>query len=117
MKFNQPIPIRQIATKIGAEIIGDDTLKALGINEIHHVKIGDITFSDVRKYFDKALKSDATFLILNERIEHIPEGKVVLLHANPFEAYDSIVREHRPFDPLSQSVADSSMVQIGRAHV
>ena len=110
MKFNQPIPIRQIAAKIGAEIIGDDTLKALGINEIHHVKIGDITFSDVRKYFDKALKSDATFLILNERIEGIPEGKVVLLHANPFEAYDSIVREHRPFDPLSQPVADSSMV-------
>jgi UDP-3-O-[3-hydroxymyristoyl] glucosamine N-acyltransferase len=110
MTFNQPIPIRQIASKIKAEIIGDDTLKALGINEIHQVRAGDITFSDVRKYFDAALKSKATFLILNEKVEHVPEGKVVLLHPHPFEAYDSIVREHRPFDPLSMEVADSSVV-------
>lgn len=110
MTFNQPISIRQIATKIKAEIIGDDSLKALGINEIHQVREGDITFSDVRKYFDAAIKSKATFLILNEKVENLPEGKVVLLHPNPFEAYDSIVREHRPFDPLSMEVADSSMV-------
>ncbi len=110
MTFKEPIPIRQIAIKIKAEIIGDDSLKALGINEIHQVRVGDITFSDVRKYFDAALKSDATFLILNERIENLPEGKVVLLHPNPFEAYDSIVREHRPFNPLSIEVADSAVV-------
>ena len=110
MTFNQPIPIRQIATKIKAEIIGDDSLKALGINEIHQVREGDITFSDVRKYFDAAIKSKATFLILNEKVEDLPEGKVVLLHPNPFEAYDAIVREHRPFDPLSTEIADSSVV-------
>lgn len=110
MTFNQPISIRQIATKIKAEIIGDDTLNALGINEIHQVRKGDITFSDVRKYFDAALKSDATFLILNERIDNLPEGKVVLLHPNPFEAYDSIVRQHRPFDPLSENIAPSAFI-------
>jgi UDP-3-O-[3-hydroxymyristoyl] glucosamine N-acyltransferase len=110
MTFKEPISIRQIATKIKAEIIGDDTLNAIGINEIHQVRVGDITFSDVRKYFDAALKSDATFLILNEKIENVPQGKVILLHPNPFEAYDSIVRQHRPFDPLSNSVADSAML-------
>jgi UDP-3-O-[3-hydroxymyristoyl] glucosamine N-acyltransferase len=110
MTFAKPIPIREIAAKIKAEIIGDDTLNALGINEIHQVRVGDITFSDVRKYFDAALKSDATFLILNEGVGDLPKGKVVLLHPNPFEAYDSIVREHRPFDPLSIEVADSSVV-------
>jgi UDP-3-O-[3-hydroxymyristoyl] glucosamine N-acyltransferase len=110
MTFAKPIPIREIAAKVKAEIIGDDTLNALGINEIHQVRVGDITFSDVRKYFDAALKSEATFLILNEKIDDLPEGKVVLLHSNPFEAYDSIVREHRPFDPLSIEVADSSVI-------
>ena len=110
MTFNQPIPIRQIADKIKAEIIGDDSLKALGINEIHQVRKGDITFSDVKKYFDAALKSEATFLILNERVEDIPEGKVVLLHSDPFKAYDSIVRQHRPFDPLSIEIAGSAFV-------
>jgi UDP-3-O-[3-hydroxymyristoyl] glucosamine N-acyltransferase len=110
MTFNQPISIRQIAIKIKAEIIGDETLNALGINEIHQVRKGDITFSDVRKYFDAALKSDATFLILNERIDDLPEGKVVLLHPNPFEAYNSIVKEHRPFDPLSENISPSAFI-------
>jgi UDP-3-O-[3-hydroxymyristoyl] glucosamine N-acyltransferase len=110
MKFPQPIPIKNIAAKINAQLLGDSTLSALGINEIHQVKNGDITFSDVRKYFDKALQSDATFIILNEKIEPIPEGKVILLHPQPFEAYESIVREHRPFTPLSNEIDESAAI-------
>lgn len=110
MKFDKPIPIQKIATRLKAEIIGDDSLNALGINEIHNVKAGDITFSDVKKYFEKALKSDATFIILNELPDAIPEGKIVLIHPKPFEAYDSIVREQRPFNPLSNEVADSAAI-------
>lgn len=110
MKFDKPIPIQKIATRLKAEIIGDDSLNALGINEIHNVKAGDITFSDVRKYFEKALNSDATFIILNELPDAIPEGKIVLIHPKPFEAYDSIVREQRPFNPLSNEVADSAAI-------
>ena len=118
MKFDKAIPVKALAKQIGAtDIIGDDTLNALGINEIHHVKKGDITFSDVQKYFDKALKSNATIIILNEKVESIPEGKAVLVHPQPFEAYDSIVRTQRPFMPLSEAtragsinVADSAVV-------
>ena len=118
MKFDKAIPVKALAKQIGAtDIIGDDTLNALGINEIHHVKKGDITFSDVQKYFDKALKSNASIIILNEKVESIPEGKAVLVHPQPFEAYDSIVRTLRPFMPLSEAtragsinVADSAVV-------
>ena len=118
MKFDKAIPVKALAKQIGAtDIIGDDTLNALGINEIHHVKKGDITFSDVQKYFDKALKSNATIIILNEKVESVPEGKAVLVHPQPFEAYDSIVRTQRPFMPLSEAtragsinVADSAVV-------
>ena len=110
MKFLQPIPVRQIAAKINAEILGDSSANVLGINEIHNVKEGDLTFSDVKKYFDKALKSSATFIILNEKIDLLPEGKTVLVHPQPFEAYDQIVREQRPFSPLSQEIADSAAI-------
>ena len=110
MKFDQPIPIQKIAARLKADIIGDNTGNALGINEIHHVKAGDITFSDVKKYFEKALNSAATFIILNEIPEAIPEGKIVLIHPNPFEAYDSIVRTQRPFTPLSMEVSDSAAI-------
>ncbi len=110
MKFNKPTPIQKIADRLNAEIIGDNTLNALGINEIHHVKAGDITFSDVKKYFEKALNSAATFIVLNEKPDSIPEGKVVLIHPEPFEAYDSLVRHQRPFTPLSIEVAESAAI-------
>jgi UDP-3-O-[3-hydroxymyristoyl] glucosamine N-acyltransferase len=111
MKFDKPISIKTLAMQIGAtQIIGDETLKVLGINEIHHVREGDITFSDVKKYFEKALNSDATFIILNDTPETIPEKKVILIHPQPFEAYDSLVRTQRPFSPLSTEVADSAAI-------
>ena len=110
MKFEKPIPIQTIANRLKAEIIGNDTLSALGINEIHNVEAGDITFSDVKKYFEKALNSAATFIILNEKPDSIPDGKVVLIHPLPFEAYDNLVRSQRPFAPLSNEVADSAMI-------
>jgi UDP-3-O-[3-hydroxymyristoyl] glucosamine N-acyltransferase len=110
MKFDKPISIQTIAQRLKADIIGDSTLNAMGINEIHHVKAGDITFSDVKKYFEKALNSAATFIILNEIPEAIPEGKVVLIHPQPFEAYNNIVRLQRPLTPLSMEVADSAFI-------
>lgn len=118
MKFDKPIPIKVLAQTIGAtDIIGDDTLSAKGINEIHHVREGDITFSDVKKYFEKALQSAATIIILNEIIEQVPKGKVILIHSRPFEAYDNIVRLYRPFTPLSMpdrhegmSIAESAVI-------
>jgi UDP-3-O-[3-hydroxymyristoyl] glucosamine N-acyltransferase len=109
MKFPHPIPILDIARKTGATIIGDDSLLATGINEIHKVQPGDITFVDNRKYFRKALDSAASFVFLNEKVD-CPAGKVLLLCNNPFEAYDSIVREHRPFRPLSASISESASI-------
>jgi UDP-3-O-[3-hydroxymyristoyl] glucosamine N-acyltransferase len=111
MKFDKPISIKTIAAQIGAtEILGDNTGNSLGINEIHHVGEGDITFSDVKKYFEKALNSKATFIILNEKPDHIPEGKVVLMHPQPFDAFDSIVRHQRPFNPHSIEVSENVVI-------
>jgi UDP-3-O-[3-hydroxymyristoyl] glucosamine N-acyltransferase len=104
MKFPQPIPVRALAQRLNAtQIIGDDTLSATGINEIHKVEAGDIAFSDLKKYFEKTLKSAATVLLLNEPTE-CPPGKAILVVEHPFEAYDGLIRAHRPFEPLSAPV-------------
>jgi UDP-3-O-[3-hydroxymyristoyl] glucosamine N-acyltransferase len=99
MKFPHPIPVQDLAKRYNAQIIGDNTLSATGINEIHKVIPGDIAFSDVQKYFDKTLKSAATIILLNEATE-CPEGKVILVVEKPFEVYDDIVRLYRPFEPI-----------------
>ena len=47
MKFPQAVPVQEIAEKINATIIGKKDNQAMGINEVHHVEAGDITFVDV----------------------------------------------------------------------
>jgi UDP-3-O-[3-hydroxymyristoyl] glucosamine N-acyltransferase len=104
MKFSQPIPVSTLAKQFNASIIGDDTLFATGINEIHKVEPGDIAFSDVKKYFEKTLLSAATVILLNEPVD-CPPGKVILLVEHPFDVYNTIVNTHRPFTPLRQPIA------------
>lgn len=104
MQFPHPIPVRELAQRFGAQLIGDETLAATGINEIHKVQPGDIAFSDAPKYFAKTLESAATILLLNQAAE-CPPGKAILVVEKPFDVYDALVREHRPFVPLTASVS------------
>lgn len=110
MKFPQPIPVRDLAERFSArQVLGDADLEAHGINEIHKVEAGDIAFSDVKKYFAKTLQSAATVIFLNEPVE-CPPGKAVLVLDRPFEAYDALIREHRPFAPLRHMVSHEAEI-------
>lgn len=109
MRFPQAIPVKEIAQRFDAQIIGDESLVATGINEVHKVTPGDIAFADVKKYFQKTLDSAATVLLFNEPAE-CPPGKVILVVENPFEVYDTLVRDHRPFAPLSESISEAASI-------
>ncbi len=109
MKFKTPIPVRELAKRFDLQIIGDDNLLATGINEIHKVEAGDITFSDVKKYFKKSLDSAATIILLNEAAP-CPEGKVILVAENPFEVYNKLIVEHRPTIYKSSLIHDSAVI-------
>ncbi|MCC6280566.1 MAG: UDP-3-O-(3-hydroxymyristoyl)glucosamine N-acyltransferase [Saprospiraceae bacterium] len=104
MKFPHPISVSELALRFQAQVIGDASLSATGINEIHKVEPGDIAFSDVKKYFEKTLSSPATVILLNEAVE-CPPGKVILVVPRPFEAYDALVREYRPFEPIREAIS------------
>lgn len=104
MKFPQPIPVRVLAQRFGAQLLGDENLFATGINEIHKVEPGDIAFSDAPKYFAKTLESAATVILLNQAAD-CPPGKAILVVDQPFDVYDTLVREHRPFRPLQVAIS------------
>lgn len=118
MKLRQPIPVTEVAERIGARLSGDQSLQASGINEIHKVQKGDITFVDHPKYYDKSLNSAATIIIIDKEVE-CPEGKCLLICENPFEAYDGLVRAERPFQPIETefapdvSIPESTIVEPG----
>jgi UDP-3-O-[3-hydroxymyristoyl] glucosamine N-acyltransferase len=109
MRFDQPVPLTRIAKLINAEIIGNTTASATGINEIHKVEEGDLVFVDHPKYYDTCINSAASFIIINKKTD-FPEGKALLITEEPFEAYQAIVSHFRPFTPSMKMISDSATV-------
>lgn len=112
MKFPSPATLDDLALLTGARSVKNTNELVTGINEIHKVEMGDITFVDHPKYYDKALTSAATFIIINKEIE-APEGKGLLIIEDPFSAYINIVKKYRTFRPASGPVSDSSLIGEG----
>ncbi|QEC68583.1 UDP-3-O-(3-hydroxymyristoyl)glucosamine N-acyltransferase [Panacibacter ginsenosidivorans] len=113
MKFPQPVTVAWIADLINAEAIGDASMNAYGINEIHKVEDGDLCFVDHPKYYDKCLNSNATHIIINTKEVTVPAGKTLLVVAEPFEAYLTIVNHFRPFTAAVKSVSDTAVIGEG----
>jgi UDP-3-O-[3-hydroxymyristoyl] glucosamine N-acyltransferase len=113
MKFPAPVSAQWIADLIQAEVSGNVTASASGINEIHKVESGDLVFVDHPKYYDKCLNSAANFIIINTKDVVIPEGKTILVVKEPFEAYLKIVDHFRPFvAPENRSVMMWSLAKV-----
>lgn len=109
MKFPSPIRAEELASIISAEIFGNRNGYVTGINEIHKVEAGDVVFVDHPKYYDKCIHSAATFIIIDKKTD-VPEGKALLVHPQPFEAYQQIVKHFRPFNQQAElHNADSSI--------
>ena len=103
------IAVTEIAEIIGAKLIGNTDLIATGLNEIHKVTEGDITFVDVEKYYSKSLNSAATIIIINKETE-VPEGKALLVCDDPFTAYNGLALRYRPQYRITKSIADSAVI-------
>ncbi len=103
MRFETPIPVKEIARLTGARLVGDTSLEATGINEIHKVEPGDITFVDREKYYARSLGSAATIILIDKEAD-CPQGKALLICNQPFEAYDHLVRMHRPYTPMTSTI-------------
>lgn len=112
MRFEKPVPLPQIAQLINAELTGNTTALATGINELHKVEAGDLAFVDHPKYYDASLKSEASFIIIDKKVP-FPEGKALLIVDEPFEAYLKIVDHFRPFRPSMKTISDTALIGDG----
>ncbi|MFM7218311.1 MAG: UDP-3-O-(3-hydroxymyristoyl)glucosamine N-acyltransferase [Bacteroidota bacterium] len=112
MRFDSPVPLEELARLTGAKVIGPAGMQVTGINEIHKVASGDITFVDHPKYYAKALSSAATFVIINQDIE-APAGKALLFHSDPFLVYNTIVNAYRVFVPATAAISPTAKIGQG----
>jgi UDP-3-O-[3-hydroxymyristoyl] glucosamine N-acyltransferase len=79
------------------------------MNEIHVVETGDIVFVDHPKYYDKALKSAATIVLINKEVE-CPEGKALLISDDPFRDFNKLTQHFKPFQSANQSISNSAKI-------
>lgn len=102
MKFPKPLRLDELAEKLGATYKGAPDHMVYGLNEIHRVEKGDLTFSDVQKYFQKAFQSEASTIIVNDPDAEAPRFKALLISEDPFRDFVRMAREYRPRRRLDQ---------------
>jgi UDP-3-O-[3-hydroxymyristoyl] glucosamine N-acyltransferase len=112
MKFPQPQTLQEIANIINSEFVGSANFEVLGMNEIHVVEPGDIVFVDHPKYYDKALQSAATIVLINKKVD-CPEGKALLISDDPFRDFNTLTKYFRPFQFSNVSVSASAKIGNG----
>ena len=112
MKFPRTHSLSEIASIIGTEYVGDSDFPVQGINEIHVVEPGDIVFVDHPKYYDKALNSRATVILINKEVE-CPENKALLISDDPFRDFNRITKHFRPFQNSNTAIATTASIGEG----
>jgi UDP-3-O-[3-hydroxymyristoyl] glucosamine N-acyltransferase len=112
MKFPKIHSLQEIANLLQCEFIGDPNFPVSGMNEIHVVEPGDIVFVDHPKYYDKALQSAATIVLINKKVD-CPEGKALLISDDPFRDFNTLTKHFRPFQATSVSIALSATIGEG----
>lgn len=111
MTFRDAQKLEDIAAIINCEFVGSAHFPVLGMNEIHVVTPGDIVFVDHPKYYDKALESAATIILINKKVD-CPDGKALLVSDDPFRDFNKIARHFCPDYAFAK--AEFQQAQIGK---
>lgn len=112
MKFPRTYQLSEIAGLIDVPFIGPESFPVTGMNEIHVVGPGDIVFVDHPKYYEKALQSAATVVLINKEVD-CPAGKALLISEDPFRDFNALTRYFRPFFPEGSAISASAEIGQG----
>lgn len=113
MKFNTPQTVKQLAAlMVDVRLVGAEDFPVLGMNEIHMVEEGDLTFVDLDKYYEKALSSKASVILIDKEVP-CPEGKCLLVTSQPLENFNRLTRHFRPFVPATAMVSPTAKIGKG----
>ena len=111
MNFKRTYTLIAIAEILNCEFVGDPSAPVKGINEIHVVEKGDIVFVDHPKYYEKALNSLATTILINKKVV-CPEGKSLLISEDPFRDFNKLTTHFNPFIASKKNISDSAIIGL-----
>lgn len=109
MKLDPAQPVSAIADILNAKFVGDGDMLVTGINEINRVEAGDVAFVDHPKYYDKALSSAATTVIINQEVD-CPPGKALIISDDPFRDHNKLVKHFHQVPSATEAVIGAGSV-------
>jgi UDP-3-O-[3-hydroxymyristoyl] glucosamine N-acyltransferase len=112
MKFPRIYTLEEIAIIIDCKFKGVPDFSVKGMNEIHVVESGDIVFVDHPKYYDKALESAATVVLINKDVD-CPKGKALLISDDPFRDFNKLTEHFKPFKSSNAAIAGDAIIGEG----
>lgn len=109
MKLQTPHTVQQLAEMLGCTFKGDPQHLVTGVNEIHMVEPGDLVFVDHPKYYDKALNSAATTILIDKEVD-CPEGKALIISPAPFDDYNRLTKHFSPWQPQREMISGDASI-------
>lgn len=109
MKLDRTYTVKEIAGLINCSFVGNEYHAVTGVNEIHKVELGDLVFVDHPKYYDKALKSAATTILIDKEVE-CPEGKALIISSAPFDDYNKLTKHFCPIIEQNELIGQNTQI-------
>lgn len=115
MILSQSLALDQLMQLLGRRlpVKGDSSVTVSGINELHSVQKGDLSFVDDERYHSRALQSDASVLIVNNDELECPDGKALVISDDPLRDYLAVVNHFTHFNPQSLPIHPSAQIGEG----
>lgn len=101
MILTNTVTVAEICSIINARVIPGQADCITGINEIHKVKVGDLSFVDHPKYYNKVLTSAASVVLINKPDVNNPLQKTLIISDDPFRDFNLLIRHFSPFKPFN----------------
>ncbi|MBM3918386.1 MAG: UDP-3-O-(3-hydroxymyristoyl)glucosamine N-acyltransferase [Sphingomonadales bacterium] len=114
MQLPRPITLEEAAHFLQCRYIGPADASITGLNEIHKVRSGDLTFVDFHKYYQKALNSAADVVLIDQEPDN-RNHKSLLISPRPFDDFNRLIhRYHQPTPIIGGRFYRGADVQIGK---
>lgn len=109
MKFQKAQTLAELARLLSCQFVGQADFKIHGINEIHRAEEGDLVFVDHPKYYDVALNSRASAVLIDKELSP-PEGKVLLISKKVFSDFNTLIKIFQPEVLNSGNIHPSAVI-------
>ena len=115
MILHQSLSIDELIQLIGHPVTvkGDTSVRVTGVNELHSVRKGDLSFVDSERYYVRMLASEASVILINSAETECPEDKTLLVTDDPLRDYLAVVNHFVHFTPQESSIHPSAVIGEG----